>query len=73
MIKLLEYIFARVLSARFLMAIIVTVGACLITWRVIGKYPDHAGAVITGFMTTWMAIVKDYFARNDRQKEEPKP
>lgn len=65
----------KLLSARFLMAVIVTIGACLITWKVIERYPDHAGSVITGFMTTWMAIVKDYFGRQDRdvkQQAEPK-
>lgn len=56
-----EMIVSKVFSAKFLISIIVTLSACLITWKVIGRYPEHAGAVITGFMTTWMSIVKDYF------------
>ena len=61
----------KIFSARFLMSVIVTVAACMITWMVIDKHPEHAAQVITGFMTTWMAIVKDYFAFKDKKDGQP--
>jgi hypothetical protein len=66
----IEMAMSKIFSARFLMAVLVTYFACKLTFFVVEKHPDHAGAVITGFMTTWMAIVKDYFAFKDKEPEK---
>lgn len=58
----------KVLSARFLMAVVVTVGAMCLAFFLVHKLPDSAPVVWTGVTNVWIVIVKDYFARDDREK-----
>ena len=66
----------KILSARFLMAVITTVADCFLTLRIVeicaAKDKLDVGIpVAMAFFTTWGFIAKDYFGRSDR--EQPKP
>lgn len=60
-------------SARFLMAVICTFFACLLTLVVVIKYPEGASQVTSGFFTVWGIIVTFYFSKGGEKKEDPKP
>jgi hypothetical protein len=67
----------KMLSARFLMALLVTSVGCLITYNLLKNFSQENEKLImfvTGqFFVIWVSIVKDYFQRQDRKTEEVKP
>lgn len=60
-------------SARFLMAVICTVFACILTLIVVRKYPDGAAQVVSQFFTVWGMIVTFYFTKGGDKPEDKKP
>lgn len=64
----------KVLSARFLMAIIVTIAGCGLTAYICHKFlvdnKELVTFVVGQFFFIWKDICKDYFQRTDRASEQ---
>ena len=57
----IDYILSKFLSARFWMALLMTISGC---------YMSHKGTLSTEFATMWGVVVAHYFSRN-RPEENP--
>ena len=62
---------AKVFSAQFLMAVIVTVFACVITLMTVIRWPQYVELVVPVFFTNWGIIITNYFKRDRSQDAVP--
>lgn len=75
----LELAVTKIFSARFLMAVTVSVFGCLLTWKICQTFgvtnKELVALVVGQFFMIWRDIAKDYFNRADRdaKKEQVKP
>ena len=71
----LEMAVTKIFSARFLMSVVVTLFACLITYRLCQYFSatnKELVMFVSGqFFIVWSNIVKDYFGRADRELKKP--
>lgn len=61
----------KLLSARFLMAVIITISGCTLTAFISWKFKENKELVtfaIGQFFIIWITVIKDYFSRADRDK-----
>ncbi len=71
--KVWEFICAKVLSARLVIAIAVTFTVCVTTYKsvmiLLPTKPETAIAILGSLFLSFTVIVKDYFNRADRAQD----
>lgn len=65
-----EMVLSKTFSAQWLMAVIVTCGATLITFYAVHTKSEYAQTALTVFMSNWGIIIVNYFKR-DKSQDAP--
>ena len=64
----------KILSARFIMSVTVTIVGCFLTYSIVQKFHFENKELVTfvvgQYFIIWSNIAKDYFVRSDRASEQ---